>query len=53
MSSEEFVRALAEDRERLRPFLGEGTDILGRRDDVIWRHIEAAGFLVQKGAGVP
>lgn len=52
MSSEEFVRALAEDRERLRPFLGEGTDLLGRRDDVIWRHIDAAGFHVQKGDGV-
>ena len=53
MSSEEFVRALAEDRERLRPYLAEGTDMLGRRDDVIWRHIEGAGFRVQKGAGVP
>lgn len=52
MSSEEFVRALAEDRERLRPFLAEGADLLGRRDDVIWRHIEAAGFAVRKGEGV-
>lgn len=52
MGSEEFMRALAEDRERLRPFLGEGTDLLGRRDDVIWRHIEAAGFRVLKGEGV-
>lgn len=53
LSSEEFIRALSEDRERLRPFLGEGSDLLGRRDDVIWRHIEAAGFHVQKGVGVP
>lgn len=53
LSSEEFIRALSEDRERLRPFLEEGSDLLGRRDDVIWRHIEAAGFHVRKGAGVP
>jgi DNA-binding transcriptional ArsR family regulator len=53
ISSEEFMRALAEDHGRLRPFLAEGADLLGRRDDVIWRHIEAAGFHVRKGAGVP
>lgn len=53
VSSDEFIRALSEDRERLRPFLEAGSDLLGRRDDVIWRHIEAAGFHVRKGAGVP
>lgn len=53
MRTEEFVRALVEDRERLVPYLREGTDLLGRRADVIWRHIEAAGFQVEKGAGVP
>jgi DNA-binding transcriptional ArsR family regulator len=53
MSSEEFTRALAEDHARLRPFLDDGADLLGRRDDVVWRSIAAAGFNVRKGAGVP
>jgi len=52
MSSDEFVRALSEDLARLRPFLADGVDLLGRRDDVIWRHIDAAGFSVRKGEGV-
>ena len=52
ISSEEFVRALAEDLPRLRPFLAEGVDLLGRRDDVIWRYIDATGFSVRKGEGV-
>ena len=53
MSSEEFLSALENARESLAPFLKEGVDLLGRRDDVIWRRIEAAGYMVQKGEGVP
>lgn len=53
MSSEEFLRALGERKELLDPFLVRGLDLLGRREDVLWRHIEAAGYNVQKGEGVP
>jgi len=48
-----FLRQLAEDRDALEPYLALGTDLLGRRDDILWRHIEAAGFTVAKGEGVP
>lgn len=53
MTSEEFMQALAERRERLLEYLERGADLLGRRDDVIWRHIETSGLEVRKGAGVP
>jgi len=53
MSCEIFGRALAEKQELLEAFLKEGVDVLGRRDDVLWRHIEAAGYAVPKGEGVP
>ncbi|HPO11937.1 MAG TPA: hypothetical protein PLI09_00715 [Candidatus Hydrogenedentes bacterium] len=53
MSNEEFLRALGERKEQLDPFLVRGLDLLGRREDVLWRHIEAAGYNVQKGEGVP
>lgn len=53
MGSDEFIRALAEDRPLLDPFLREGVDLLGRREDLIWRRIEAAGYEVAKGEGVP
>jgi len=52
MSVEEFVKALAGQRASLGAFLSEGVDLLGRRDDVIWRRIEAAGYSVRKGKGV-
>jgi DNA-binding transcriptional ArsR family regulator len=53
MSLQEFARVLSEDRERLEPFLARGVDLLGRREDVIWRRIEASGYSVKKGNGVP
>ena len=53
MSLEEFARLLSEDPERLEPFLARGVDLLGRREDVIWRRIEAAGYSVRKAKGVP
>lgn len=52
MKSNEFLRQLDEDAA-LAGFLRDGEDILGRRDDVIWRRIEAAGYDVKKGRGVP
>lgn len=53
MSSEEFTRALSADARSLDMFLVQGVDLLGRREDVIWRRIEAAGYAVKKGKGVP
>ena len=53
MSMEEFDRLLADEPSALEGYLGCGVDLLGRRDDVIWRRIEAAGYQVPKGKGVP
>lgn len=52
ITREEFLRLLSDKGVTLDPYLREGVDILGRRDDVIWRRIEAAGYLVRKGKGV-
>lgn len=52
MSREEFSAALAARDARIDPYLRQGVDVLGRREDVIWRRIEAAGYDVQKGKGV-
>jgi DNA-binding transcriptional ArsR family regulator len=51
-SVEAFSRALLEDPAELAPFLQYGVDLLGRREDVVWRRIEAAGYTVRKGKGV-
>ncbi|HOE65936.1 MAG TPA: hypothetical protein PLO62_05370 [Candidatus Hydrogenedentes bacterium] len=51
-SVETFVRILYESPATYAPYLSEGVDVLGRRDDVVWRHIEAAGFTVAKAKGV-
>ena len=53
MSTDEFVRALSEHPASIEPFLVRGVDLLGRREDVIWRRIEVAGYEVAKGKGVP
>jgi len=53
MSTEEFLRALGDEAASLKAFVRGCVDLLGRRDDVIWRHIEAAGYEVHKGRGVP
>jgi DNA-binding transcriptional ArsR family regulator len=54
MSSESFLQALAEGGAGpVESYLREGSDLLGRRDDVLWRHIEAAGHDVRKEPGVP
>lgn len=52
LGSEAFTAALAERAPWLNEFLVSGVDLLGRRDDLIWRRIEAAGFTVPKGEGV-
>lgn len=52
LTSEAFERALIEDPSSLETYLSRGEDLLGRRDDIIWRRIESAGFDVQKGEGV-
>jgi DNA-binding transcriptional ArsR family regulator len=53
MDSEEFLELVEKKSKRLRSFLEKGVDILGRRDDVIWRRIEAAGYHIEKGEGIP
>lgn len=53
ITSDDFERTLTEDPSSLETFLARGEDLLGRRDDIIWRRIESAGFDVQKGEGVP
>lgn len=52
MTSEEFLQALSERAELLDVFLTQGVDLLGRRDDVIWHHIEVAGYRIHKAEGV-
>ena len=53
MTCEEFGRTLTEAPDSLEPYLARGVDLLGRREDVVWRRIEAAGYAVRKGKGVP
>ncbi len=38
--------------DAIQPFLTEGVDLLGRRDDVLWRRIAQAGHDVPKAQGV-
>jgi DNA-binding transcriptional ArsR family regulator len=52
MPSDQFLDLLAASPEKLTPFLQNGVDLLGRRDDLIWRRIESAGYNVSKGKGV-
>ena len=52
MTSGEFMDVLAEDAAALAPYLSEGVDLLGRRDDVLWQRIETAGFNTEKARGV-
>ena len=48
-----FAAALQTNDEQLAVFLTRGVDLLGRRDDIIWHRIAAAGYTVKKGSGVP
>lgn len=53
IDTSEFLDRLSHAPKSLHPFLKAGEDILGRREDIIWCRIEAAGFQVQKGKGIP
>ena len=53
MAGEAFLQALQDEPATVAPFLTDGTDLLGRRDDVIWRRLEAMGYSVQKERGIP
>lgn len=53
MPGEGFLERLGSGDPELTAILREGRDLLGRRDDVLWRHIEAAGFEVLREPGVP
>jgi len=53
VSGELFLERLGAGDPELTAVLREGRDLLGRRDDVLWRHIEAAGFEVLREPGVP
>lgn len=52
LSTDKFLNMVAARAPELEPFLERGVDLFGRRDDVIWRRIEAAGYTVDKGKGV-
>ncbi|HPK00453.1 MAG TPA: winged helix-turn-helix domain-containing protein [Candidatus Hydrogenedentes bacterium] len=52
MTSDRFLELLSASPARLAPFLSTGVDLLGRRDGLIWRRIESAGYNVSKGRGV-
>lgn len=53
LTSNEFLDALRRNRAALDAYLREGCDLLGRREDVVWRRIDEAGYTVRKGEGVP
>jgi len=52
MTREDFATELAERTARIDTYLTQSVDLLGKREDVVWRRIEAAGYSVQKGKGV-
>jgi DNA-binding transcriptional ArsR family regulator len=53
LSTAAFLEKLEHEQKTLQPFLKTGEDLLGRREDIVWRRIEAAGFQVDKGKGIP
>ena len=52
LTRDEFMLGLAGQDPRIDEFLRNGVDLLGRREDVIWRRIEAADYNVPKAKGV-
>ena len=48
-----FREAVESRAASLDAYLVRGVDLLGRREEVIWRRIEAAGYNVAKGEGIP
>lgn len=53
VSMDQFLSDLESHPGTLAEYLKAGTDLLGRREDIVWRRIERAGFDVKKGEGVP
>ena len=53
MTSDGFLKRLSEKRESVTKYLSAGEDLLGRRNDAVWRHIASAGFDVKRTGGVP
>jgi hypothetical protein len=53
VSSETFLKWAEARDATLAPYLEAGSDLLGRREDVIWRRIEGHGYRVNKGEGIP
>ena len=53
MTSDGFLKRLSEKRESVTKYLSGGEDVLGRRNDAVWRHIASAGFDVKRRGGVP
>lgn len=53
LSSEAFLAGLEAEERPLDVYLRGGADLLGRRDDPVWRRIDAAGYDIPKGKGVP
>jgi len=53
MDEQTFSSTLEKTPEKLESYLRHGIDLLGRRDDLLWRRIEAAGYTVERGKGVP
>jgi len=53
VSGETFLTWVQDRNPALEPYLISGIDLLGRREDVIWRRIESHGYQVKKGEGIP
>ena len=53
VSSETFLKWVQGRDAALDTYLHRGIDLLGRRDDIIWRRIEGHGYHVEKGEGIP
>jgi hypothetical protein len=47
-----FLESLRETDDSVVPYLAVGQDLLGRREDVLWRRIEHAGYTIPKAKGV-
>jgi hypothetical protein len=52
-SEEEFLARLNKFDTEFTRCLMECEDILGRREDTLWRYVESVGIAIPKGAGVP
>jgi hypothetical protein len=53
MNARVFAERLANEPDAFAAYLNAGEDLLGRRDDILWRRIESAGFEVRKRKGTP